>query len=844
VDNHRIETPDLLDQLSLRELRQGLDEELQLLPERYRAPVVLCHLQGQTQEEAARALGWSKATVRRRLTRARKLLRARLLGRGLAPALGVSLLAASSPAPVSAALVEATMRGALAAGAVSPTVAALAEAYVRGLASAKLQIALAFVAIGAIALAGGMAAFRASDLPATPSSQAELLPRPPQPGPQGKEPLPDGAVAVLGTRNGRTTARVLSLAFTPDSKALLSSGWEGCIRLWDSETGRPLRKLSRESIYHVDGLSLAADGRTLATRTESKPGITWTADIWDLTSGKTVRSFKPGCYLGQVALSPDGKTLAHLTIPDGGPGIVLHDLTDTLGPRSLPAAARRSAEYFMQFSPDGRLLALGAWLDHYPTSGNKTPPPEGFPVQVWDTTTGKSVCVLAGTEGLSSCMAFTPDGKGLVTGGLDGAVRVWDLGTGRPRQTFRVPEGVVVSLALAADGKTVVAASRGKKSVVLAWDVTSGRENYRQPREVSQLALSPDGRRLAVVDEWAVVRLLDAHTGRPLEMPPGHTCPVHSLLFSPDGKEVASADWSGHIIRWDPAVARPAAEYNTGRSGNRWLGYSPDGALLTADTDPPDGLRVTEAATGKVRRRLTVNGFPEFQLSPDGSRAILSSKRGTVVAPPQPIRSRLWDLTTGKPWPAMKEMTADYPAYVFSPDGKHLASSVDLTIWDLDTGRPLPRPDRLLEGVPGRTMAYTRLALSPDGKLLAFRQQTATAWGIPFAGRLQQPGPLRLWDLTTAKEKHRLDLPREDSSLEVMAFSPDSRLLAASGSGAQPTVRIWDAASGKEVHRFTGHEGEVTNLAFSPDGRRLASGSMDTTILIWDIGDPAAPDGK
>lgn len=854
-DRPPLEQANPLDHLRDCELRQGLDEELSRLPERYRGPLLLCHLQGQTQDEAARALGWSKGTLRRRLARGRDLLKARLLGRGLTPAsgLGISLLADSTAAPASAPLVDTTVKAAFMPEAISGPVAALTEIGVRILTPAKLRTTLTLLlATSVLALAGGLAAYQSRVPPHTPVPQPEFPSRPTPLASPGNQPLPEGAVAMLGTRHGRSQGMVRSLAFTPDSKTLVSCGWEGCIRLWDSETGRLLRKLSREPIYHMDGLSLANDGRTLATRTESKPGITWTADVWDLVTGKTTFSLRSQSLLGQVALSPDGKTLACLEFPEGKEaGISLHDLSSSrrLNPIRDTGLTRggyseSDHERFLQFSPDGRLLALGARNDAYPISGNSAPPLEGFLVQVWDAHTGKSLCVLSGAQGASSCLAFAPDSKSLITGNSDGAVRLWELPTGKQRQVLQMPEGPIMSVAVAADGKTVAAASRGKKPLLLAWDLASGREVFRRLQQVGRLALSADGRRLALVDECNVIRLLDAQTGQALKTPPGHTSLVSSLLFSADGKELASASYDGQVYRWDLATAQPNAEYPTGSLGKRWLAYAPDGALLTADRATPDELRVWELGTGKVRRRLEEKGFPDYQLSPDGSLAMLSSHGMNLSTPARPAGGRLWDLTTGKPWPTMPELHSEWGIYMFSPNGQRLASPIDLTVWDLATGWTLPRPDRLLKAVSGQTMVYAQMALSADGTLLAFRQQSATAAGIPFAGRHQQTGPLRLWDTVAGKDRWQLTLREENEPLGPLVFSPDSQLLAGAGFRSDRTVRVWDVASGKELRRFAGHEGAVQTLAFSPDGQRLASGSEDTTILIWDLAEMAVASRK
>ncbi len=510
---HFVEPLEPLDQLCARELRQGLDDELHRLPECYRAPLVLCYLQGRTQEEAARELGWSKGTMRRRLGRGRDLLRARLAGRGLAPAplLGSPLLGGSPLLPIPAALADRAVQTALTPGALSRPVADLAAAAAGARGCGRLRAALALLlAGGVVAVVVGMAENQAS-------GPAEALP--------ARTAPPHKARAV--PREVKPLPYTWALAFTPDGKTLVTCGAEGWIRLWDPETGRLRRRFGRKDIVQIDGLTLADDGRTLATLTYwSRPrGISHTAEVWDVAAGKITQSFDAGCWLREVALAPDGKTLACFGMPDlQEPTIWLKDLTGKRPPRTIRTADLNAltgaARNFLRFSPDGRLLALGGRTDGSRIAGYSVPSVSGFPVHVWDVASGRSVCALTGAEGQSSCLAFTPDSKYLATGSYDGTVRQWDLVTGTCRSAWRVPDGGVLCLAVSPDGKTVVAGSRGNNPQVVAWDRASGKEVFRRPLPAYQLAFSPDGQRLAVLEVQNRRWVLDAHTARPVFVAP------------------------------------------------------------------------------------------------------------------------------------------------------------------------------------------------------------------------------------------------------------------------------------------------------------------------------------
>jgi RNA polymerase sigma factor (sigma-70 family) len=223
--------------LAWQELQAVLDEELQRLPETYRAPFVLCCLEGKSKAEAARELGWTSGTVSGRLARARERLRARLRRRGVAlsaAALATLLAGKALSAAVPPALADTAVRAATAslpgaaAGAASARAASLAEGVIRGMALTKLRVATGAVLVLAL-LAGGAGLLARHALVATGAAAGGLAP----PAPDGAadrpvvdrqgDPLPEGVAARLGTVRFREGGWVDSVAFSPDGKALLAS---------------------------------------------------------------------------------------------------------------------------------------------------------------------------------------------------------------------------------------------------------------------------------------------------------------------------------------------------------------------------------------------------------------------------------------------------------------------------------------------------------------------------------------------------------------------------------------------------------------------------------------------
>jgi WD40 repeat protein/serine/threonine protein kinase len=383
--------------------------------------------------------------------------------------------------------------------------------------------------------------------------------------------------------------------------------------------------------------------------------------------------------------------------------------------------------------------------------------------------------------------------------------------------------------AFSPDGKTLVTASLDKTAKV--WDAATGEElltfnGHRQA--VRGVAFSPDGRRVASTSYDQTVKLWDPATGREFFTLRGHTAMTAGVAFSPDGRKVASTSYDNLVKVWDAITGQELLTFRGHTDCVDCVAFSPDGRLAVSGGHDR-AVRVWDADTGEERACLQghTSAVAWVTCSPDGRRIASASWDRTV---------RLWNVQTGREaLGPLRGHTNQVMGVAFSPDGRRLASaSYDRTVrlWDAETGQPLRPP---LEGHSGYVY---HIAFSPDGKRLA-------SSGVGKA----QKGETRFWEAETGRpgltleqqtgpepndgpDQDPLTLRGHKGIARRVAFSPDGRRLASGGQDG--VIYIWDVATGRQIHCLCGHRDWVCALAFSPDGRGLVSGSRDQTLILWD----------
>ncbi|MDO8681872.1 MAG: WD40 repeat domain-containing protein [Armatimonadota bacterium] len=595
-------------------------------------------------------------------------------------------------------------------------------------------------------------------------------------------------VIDTGVKESRRNYITRAIALSPSGKTLAYLTNDGEAQIWDTSSGKLLKKLPKPLGELPVSVTWSADGLKVAA------GSTTSVRVWIVESGKTLRTFPAA---GDVAFSKDGRILGIASES----GASLFDITTGRKIRSFHDKA--GVSWPIAISPDGRYVATGgedpSW-DPGPLpqdeDGNEYPPTESFyshelKVKIWDRRTGRRLRLLPGhnnLDGGTKTLQFTSDSRRLFSSG-DSYTALWDIRSGKKVKDING----YGSISLSPDGKYLL-------------------KPHMPPLPIRSIAFSPDGKILAAGDETdgsTGLRLWDIGSGQlalALQGPPPN---LHSVSFISNHKVLSNSLNGGYI--WDASTGKILTKHRglTEELFSGWALLTPDGSKIVNESMGgfQKSFAVLDAVTGKSITTLPTGhtgSLNNVSFSPDGRYLANENSRDSTVT--------IWNLDTGRKVSELDNIGRGGAYLFFSHDGKTMAGSLPglvrmpdnkqmtdnrLILWDTNSGNT--KKQIILSEKPARVLAFT-----PDGRTLAA--------GIG--------ADIHLYDTKTLHDNGSLSAGK--SPITALAYSPDgSRIAAGHEDGI---IQIWDVEPYKlliTMLGFTSADGKNISqdwIAYTPDG--------------------------
>jgi WD40 repeat protein len=652
------------------------------------------------------------------------------------------------------------------------------------------------------------------------------------------------------------------IAFSRDSRLIAGGTGSNSVKIWDVVSGREVQTLegqqtSLASAFGIFFIEFTADGRIVT--------ISDVVRVWDVASGRELHSFNIDPTSAGIvssgtgfAVSPDGRQLVGFF---SGSNAELKFLDTTSG-RELRSVSLKDVDIAeLAFAANGTLLVsgivdnrlklwevttkanekdLGPTLKEYSQirisrDGRLLALSENYLVKLFDIATGRELVQLkvpntgAFTSQGDVFIAFTHDGNKLATGGLDTPTTLWDTSSGKQLLRLNGRTNMAYSVRFSGDGQQLTSGGRTR------WDLRTGR-GLRITSGISDNMFgwpSPDGRLIAMMKaNSSVVTILETPSGRQLYTfaPSGSVGPVQRIRFSSDSTKALVL----HNAIYDQAsTTATAGSYMTGSQ-----------------------VKVWDLKSGTELQTLASNQLPDDAVPADDGRTLaLLGSMGEISLWDMQSGSKLRDLSTN-PMSGIVNMSGGMPNMSGGMPNPRSKGSMPVMPNMNDVAAMITNTlGAVSAGTMGRSV--TSLAFSDDGRLLAsggFESKSNFDLAAMMSGAMGQPprgqnkknqpdpqdimksmkveatGRIVLWDPTTGREVGTLR--GHGKGISQVAFSRDGKLLASAST--DNTIRIWDVKTQSEVRTLVGHTAAVESISFSPDGRLLASASDDGGTFLWD----------
>ncbi|MCH9739822.1 MAG: AAA family ATPase [Epsilonproteobacteria bacterium] len=442
------------------------------------------------------------------------------------------------------------------------------------------------------------------------------------------------------------------------------------------------------------------------------------------------------------------------------------------------------------FSPDGKTIISGS---------------HDRSIKLWDVQKKELLHTFEGHSQIVISVAFSPDGKTIISGSSDNSIKLWDVQKKELLYTFEGHGSTVSSVAFSPDGKTILSGSLDNS--VKLWDVEKkvllhsfeGHSN-----SVTSVAFPPDGKTILSGSSDNSVKLWDVQKRALIHTFEGHSSDVTSVAFSPDGKTILSGSWDKSVKFWDVQKRALIHTFEGHGSYVYSVAFSFDGKTILS------GSGDKSVKLWNVEKRELLYSFKEYSdyvysvaFSPDGKRILSGSSDNSV---------KLWDVQKRELLCTLNGYNNSVTSIAFSPDGKRIllgSSDNRVKLWDVEKRE-------LLYSFEGHNDSVTSVAFSPDNKLMLSTSKDES---------------IMLWDIENKVLLHTFE--GHDYATTSIAFSPDGKRFL---SGSEDTkIKLWNVETKELLYTFEGNNKPITSVVFSPDGKRFLSGSEDARIKFWDL---------
>lgn len=633
---------------------------------------------------------------------------------------------------------------------------------------------------------------------------------------------------LLGALSGHQ-ASISAVTFTPDGQYLVSASRDATLRVWNPKTCMNLRVLKGHQ-DQVTGIALTPDGKYALSGSEDG-----SRRVWEIPSGKCLRKFKGKWYASFV---------------------------------------NRFEALVLAVTPDGHYAVSGGW---------------DSTVKFWDIKTGEKLWSTPGHQGRVTSIAITPDGQYALSGSEDAALCLWDLQRGIALQTYKGHTAPIHAVLISPDGQTAISGS--EDHTIRGWELDSSRplwtfEGYQgHQKAVTALAISPRGDLGASGGQDATLKIWELPSSRCIHTFQAHRHKITGLHFTPDGRHVASASVDTSIHLWNLDTAACVQTLTGHEQAITAFAFSRDGTLLLSGSADAT-LRAWDLQTGQCCQLFRGHqaSILALTLTPDAHYIFSASEDKTV---------RIWERASGACLKIFENFEFPVTALALTPDGQTLVlGDSEAHIWKV--GLTTSEASQIF---CGHYQQISSLTVVCDGRFLFSASEDATLrlWDMASArclrtyeapqksigapalnGKLAlsagEDGVLRIWTLEPDAQYHAapIQVSRHQSHKELQALKEhfqhliqwaqnalEARKLSAAYkyviqaralAGYERASRALDLNSalglllprktlrgGWNVRVFSGHQGAVSALAVTPDGRLALSGSGDATLRAWDL---------